>query len=61
MRHAKRLGRHGYVLTWFGWVVGDHQDERRTYREVLTMVRMHAYFRCSKSHIVAVYHIVLRP
>jgi hypothetical protein len=54
MRHPKRMGRQEYVFTWFGWVVGDSNGERRTYREVLTMVRMPAYFRCSKSHIVVV-------
>jgi hypothetical protein len=54
MRHPKRMGRQEYVFTWFGWVVGDSHGERRTYREVLTMVRMPAYFRRSKSHIIVV-------
>jgi len=54
MRHAYRSGRHGYVLTSFGWVVGDSHDERRTYSEVLTIVRMPAYFKCSRSHIAVV-------
>ena len=37
-------------------MVGESHDELRTYRDVLTMVRMPAYFRYSKSHIVAVYY-----